>query len=313
MDLAREGRLRDPEVLAQEARRMLADPRSRALADQFGAQWLGFSDILDVAVDFRRFPGKFHEVRRSMYEEAARLFDDVVKGDHDVLRLLDADYTWLDARLAAHYGIPGVEGEEMRPVALTDRRRGGVLGMGAVLAPTAFPLRTSPTLRGKWILDNLLGIPPPPPPPDAGQLPSDDVQPDGLTLRERLERHRADRACAGCHARMDPLGYALENFDPTGRWRDTLQEKPIDNQGMLPDGTTVAGPVELRAWLLTRSDRFLGHLADRLFTYGVGRPAGPADRAMLASMAARVGARGRRMQDLIVEIVVSRPFRYRGG
>ena len=310
---AREGRLRDPAVLAGEARRLLAAPRSRAFADHFAGQWLGFSRVLDQAVAIRRFKGPFHKLRRVMYEEAARFFDDIVKNDSSVLRLIDSGDSFLNQGLAAHYGIPGVKGSELRRVKLPDRRRGGVLGMAAILAPTATPLRTSPTLRGAWVLENFLGLPPPPPPPDAGKLPADDKGKEQLTLRAQLERHRKDVRCASCHDRMDPLGFALENFDPTGAWRTKVHGLPLDTSGELPDGTTVDGPAGLKDWLMSNKDRFVRTMAERLLVYATGRPVTPSDEGVLQDICDAAAADGHKISAMIAALVKSRAFMFRGG
>lgn len=311
--LAREGRLREREVLGRQVRRMLADPRSRAMADHFAAQWLGFGRILDQAVAVRRFKGPFHRLRRVMYEEAARFFDDIVKNDGSILRMIDSEDTYLNQALASHYGVPDVAGRELRRVKLPDRRRGGVLGMAAVLAPTATALRTSPTIRGAWVLENLLGMPPPPPPPDAGQLPADDKDKEGLTLRKQLELHRKDVRCASCHDRMDPLGFALENYDPTGAWRTKVHGLPLDTRGVLPDGTEVDGPAALKDWLMANKDRFARTMAERLLVYATGRPVAPADESVLQEMCAAASANGYRFSAMLESLVKSRAFRFRGG
>jgi len=310
---ARAGELRDPDGLARQASRMLKDPRSRALADHFAAQWFGFDRIKDQAVEVWRFKNGFHDLRGHMYEEAARFFDHMVRTDQSVLRLLDSDETFLNQRLAKHYGIKGVKGPKLRLVPLPDRRRGGVLGMAAVLAPTATALRTSPTVRGSWVLETLLGMPPPPPPPDAGVLPADDKQKDGLTLRERLEQHRKDRRCASCHDRIDPVGFALENFDPTGAWRTTVHGEPVHTRARLPDGTEVDGPAALRDWLLTQRARFLRTMGERLLTYAVGRPVNPADEGVLQDMQRAAAEQGYRFSAMVDALVRSRAFRFRGG
>ncbi|MAG56185.1 MAG: hypothetical protein CMJ83_07840 [Planctomycetes bacterium] len=313
--LARDGKLREESALVAEVTRMLDDPQSRALADRFAAQWLGFDAIKTKSVEVWRFKkNRFHQLRGVMYEEAARAFDDLVRRDRPATLLLDSDETWLNAGLAKHYGIAGVKGQQMQLAKLPDRRRGGVLGMGAILSTTSSDLRTSPTVRGKWVLETLLGTPPPPPPPNAGALPADDKPgKDGLTLRAQLEQHRKDKKCAACHAQIDPLGIALENFDPTGQWRDKLHGAPVESSTVLANGRKIAGPEELRGWLVTQKDRFTRNLIERLLTYAIGRPLALYDAPVVDSIHARAVASGYRMRVLIEGVVLSYPFLHRGG
>ena len=293
----------------QQIRRMLADPRSRALADDFFSQWLGYRSLRDSAVDIRKYAAFYQRnLITPMYEEAALNCAALVREDRSILLLLDATTSFLNARLAEHYGIAGVEGAQMREVALPDRRRGGAVGWGAVLTITSHPLRTSPVLRGRWVLESLLAAAPDPPPPNAGVLPEEEKQDDGLTLRARLERHRADTACAGCHAAMDPLGFALENFDGIGAWREADPSGPVDASGMLPDGTRLDGVEGLKDALLARRESFARAAAERLFVYLVGRPAGPADRALLDRAAAHCLEEDGRFSALLTGIVESAPF-----
>ena len=245
-DLADAGRLHEPEVLEGQVRRMLADPKSRALAEDFAGQWLRVGNLAELAEpDKRLFPEFTPELRDAMAEEAVAFCHAIFREDRPVLELLDSDYTFLNERLAKHYGIDGVTGPEFRRVALKDRNRGGVLGMAAVLTLTSYPRRTSPVLRGKWVLEELLGTPPPPPPPMVKALPADDRVRDGMTFRQRLEQHRKDVNCASCHARLDPLGFGLENFDVLGRWRDEIKGEPVDASGELTTGEKFAGAAAL--------------------------------------------------------------------
>ncbi|MBL8843112.1 MAG: DUF1588 domain-containing protein [Planctomycetes bacterium] len=320
LEAARAGQLADPEQLVAHARRLLATPGARTLADHFATGWLGFAAIRDVAVDIRRF-GRFFAggLRESLYEQVAGFFAAIVAEDRSVTELLDSDWTLLDARLAELYGLPAPSGPGLQRVALPDRRRGGLLGMGAVLTVTSFPLRTSPVLRGKWILETLLDEPPPPPPANVPQLPKDDRQDDALTLRQRLEQHRAAPACAGCHATMDPLGFALENFDAIGGWREQhdappdapgAQPTPLDARAVLPDGTLLDGPAGLKEWLGARELDFLRTFTRRLFTYAVGRPPEFLDDATIDAIALAAQADGARFSAFVEGIVRSRPFRY---
>lgn len=314
-ELARAGRLHREEVLVEQTRRMLADPRSRALTDHFAAQWLRFGEIRSVAVDIRRYPPFFSlGLRERFYDETARTFDAIVREDRSVLELLDCDSTFLDAELANHYGIKGVEPGPMRRVTLTDRRRGGLLGMGSILTITSYPLRTSPVLRGKWILDTLLDDPPPPKPAVVPELPKDDRQPGGLTLRQRLEEHRKDPTCANCHQRMDPFGLALENFDGIGAWRTALDgpDAPIalDVRVALPDGSEITGAIAVKKWLVAHADRFERTLTRRLLTFAVGRPMEFLDEPLVASIATSAAGEGHCMSAFVLGVVKSRPFRY---
>ncbi|MDB6077575.1 MAG: Protein of unknown function (DUF1587)/Protein of unknown function (DUF1592)/Protein of unknown, partial [Akkermansiaceae bacterium] len=248
LKLADEGRLSDPAVLQGEVQRMLQDPKAKTLGKFFAGQWLGFDDLREVAQpDTKRFPAFTPSLRIAMYRESVDFFNYLVSDNRPATELIKADYTFANAELAKHYGIPGVEGDEMRKVALNDPQRGGVIGQGSVLVVTSQPLRTSPVKRGKWILDTLLGTPPPPPPPDAGVLPGDDHSPEGLTFRQQLEAHRTRANCAACHAKIDPLGFGLENFDAVGRWRSTdANGKPVDSAATLPGGRQFSTPAELK-------------------------------------------------------------------
>ena len=315
LDLARRGRLHQEEVLIEQTRRMLDDPRSRALTDHFAAQWLRFGEIRSVAVDIRRFPAFFNlGLRERFYDETARAFDSIVREDRSVLELLDCDSTFLDAELAKHYGIEGVAPGPMRRVALHDRRRGGLLGMGSILTITSFPLRTSPVLRGKWILETLLDDPPPPKPATVPELPKDDRLPGGLTLRQRLEEHRKDPACAACHQRMDPWGIALENFDGIGAWRAALDgpDAPIglDVKVTLADGSELDGAIAVKHWLLAHAGRFEKTLTRRLLTFAVGRPMEFLDEPLVETIANDAATDGHRMSAFVLGVVRSRPFRY---
>lgn len=315
VELARSGRLHREEVLVEQTRVMLADPRSRALTDHFAALWLRFGEIRSVAVDIRRYPPFFNlGLRERFYDETALTFDAIVREDRSVLELLDCDSTFLDAQLAQHYGIEGVEPGPMRRVELKDRRRGGLLGMGSILTITSFPLRTSPVLRGKWILETLLDDPPPPKPAVVPELPKDDRQPGGLTLRQRLEEHRKDPACANCHQRMDPFGLALENLDGIGAWRTALDspDAPVglDVKVRLPDGSELDGAVAVKQWLVAHADQFERTLARRMLTFAVGRPMEFLDEPLVASIATNAAAEGHRLSSFVLGVVRSRPFRY---
>ncbi|MCA8952433.1 MAG: DUF1592 domain-containing protein [Planctomycetes bacterium] len=306
---ADDGSLVRREVLAAQALRLAQLRDGRALAEDFAVQWLGLAEVLTHAVDFRRFPQIWNKsLRPSLHEEAIRLFAGIVGEDRSVLELLDADYAFVDRDLAAHYGLPAPEGDGFRRVALPDRRRGGILGAGAMLMATSLALRTSPVKRGQWILTRLLDSPPPPPPADAGTLPKDDVNDAGLTLREQLERHRRERRCAACHTEMDAFGLALENYDPIGRWRDEVHGKQVDASTELPDGAAIAGPVALKDLLLARSDDFVRTLAKNLLVYGVGRDLLLRDEPELARIVATTRAGGDHFSTLLTAVVTSPLF-----
>jgi hypothetical protein len=315
MRLAAEGRLHDPAVLDQQARRMLADPKSRAMAESFAAQWLGVRSLEAVVrPDKRKFPEYTPALRDAMVQEAVLLVDSVFRDDASLLRLVDADYTFVNEDLARLYGIPNVSGPEMRRVALTDPNRGGILSLAGVLTATSYPRRTSPVLRGRWVLDDLLGVPPPPPPPDVLQLPEDAKGDDGkpLTLRQRVERHRADPSCASCHARMDPIGFGLENFDAIGRWRDTDEGAPVDSAGVLVSGESFNGPAELKRVIATaKRDPFVRHLTEKLLAYALGRGIEYYDEAAVTRVTDALATSDYRSGVLVAEIVKSFPFRYR--
>jgi hypothetical protein len=310
--LAGQGCLHDPGVLRQQVRRMMKDPKSAALAENFATQWLGITTLGETK---RPDPGRFPEFTDSLANDERRevvLFvDSVFRENRSVLDLLDARYTFVDGRLAKLYGIQGVRGPEMRKVELADPNRGGVLTMAAVLTATSDPLRTSPVLRGKWVLEQLLGERVPPPPPTAGQLPPDDRQADGLTLRQRLEKHRSSPECASCHARMDPIGFGLDNFDAIGRWRTSEANEPVDASGVLPDGTHFSGPQQLRQILLRRKGEFLYTFSRKLLGYALGRSLNRFDECVIQDGVKAMQADGDKPESLIETIVLSTPFQYR--
>lgn len=312
-DLADAGRLHDPEVLERQVRRMLADGKSRALAEDFAGQWLRVGNLAELAdPDRRLFPEFTTELRDAMTEEAIAFVHAILRDDRSVLELLDSDYTYLNERLAKHYGIEGVSGPEFRRVPLKDRNRGGVLGMAAVLTLTSYPRRTSPVLRGKWVLEELLGTPPPPPPPMVKALPADDRVRDGMTFRQRLELHRKDANCASCHARLDPLGFGLENYDVLGRWRDEIKGEPVDASGKLTTGEDFTGPAALRAILAgSKRELFVRNLVERMLSYAVRRGVEYYDLPTIKQIMAELEAGENRGTALIVAVVRSVPFQYR--
>jgi hypothetical protein len=312
-DLAAGGRLHEPAVLDRQVRRMLADPKSRALARDFAGQWLRVGSLANAAEpDRRRFPDYTPELRDAMVEEAVTFFHALLREDRPVLDLIDADYTYVNEPLAKHYGIEGVTGPEFRRVELKDPNRGGVLGMAAVLTLTSYPRRTSPVLRGKWVLEELLGTPPPPPPPMVKALPQDDRPRNGLTFRQRLEKHRSDASCASCHAKMDPLGFGLENFDPIGRWRTQVADQPVDASGELTTGEEFQGPAELKRILKDQKrDLFVRNLSGRLLSYALRRGLEYYDQPIVKDLAAKLAAGDYRSTVLVAEVAKSFPFQYR--
>ena len=313
--LAEAGRLRDPEVLDQQARRMLADPRATELVRNFAGQWLYLRNLRSVVPDAITFPEFDENLREAFREETERFVDSLLREDRSVLDLLGADYTFVNERLAAHYGIPNVYGSHFRRVRLDDElaeRRGGIFGHGSVLTVTSYPNRTSPVLRGKWMLINILGTPPPPPPADVPDLPERGEDGRAATVRDRLARHRESPACSVCHAPMDPLGLALENYDAVGRWRTTgTAGLPIDSSGRLPDGSAFDGPTGLRSLLMERRHQFASTLTEKLLAYGLGRGPEYYDRPTVRAITREAASDNYRWSSIIVGIVKSTPFRMR--
>jgi mono/diheme cytochrome c family protein len=309
LDSAARGRLRDPAVLLQQARRMLADPRAAALVENFAGQWLHVRNLRTATPDKNDFPDFDDNLRSAFERELDLFFASIVADDRSVLELMTADYTYVNERLARHYRMPGVSGSHFRRVPVPDERR-GLLGKGGILLVTSHADRTSPVVRGKWILDNLLGAPPPPPPPDVPALPEPTAaQP--LTMRARMERHRANPACASCHRTMDPLGLALENFDAVGAWRTHEGGRPIDASGELGDGTKVDGVVALRASLMRQPDVLVNAMAEKLLTYALGRGLDHTDMPAVRAIVRSTKAKGYRFSSLIEGVVTSVPFRMR--
>lgn len=308
-DVARKKQLADPDALVRQVRRMLEDPRADALATGFAAQWLELRNLDDIQPDPDRFPLS-SALKDDLRRETELFFLEILKKRRPVSELLAADFTYLNARLAAHYGVKGVEGDELRRVKLSNPRRGGLVTHGSIHAVTSNPSRTSPVKRGKWILENLLDAPPPPPPPGVESLKDDDEIKDAATLREAMEKHRSQRMCAGCHVRMDALGLALENYDPIGRWRSRDGGRPIDASGELPGGIRVAGPEQLKR-LLVKDDSFVRCVLKKLFVYAVGRDVNGADELALESLVLSLDLRTATLEDLIVGVVRLDAFRKR--
>ncbi len=311
LDLAEEGVLSDPLVLSQQVHRMLADDRAQALVKNFAGQWLYLRNLDSVTPDLRLYPDFDDNLRRAFREETELFFQSIIQEDRSVLDLLRADYTFLNERLAKHYGIPHIYGSRFRRVSLdADSRRGGLLRQGSILTVTSYATRTSPVIRGKWILENVIGIPPPPPPPNVPALVENTVSAK-LPVRERLARHRADPACASCHELIDPVGFALENFDALGRWRETEDGQPVDAAGGLPDGRQFEGVAGLEAGLLDRPEMFVGTLTEKLLTYALGRGHEYYDEPAIRQIVREAEADEFRFSALILGIVRSTPFQMR--
>ena len=309
LDAAGKNRLREPKELERHVRRMLADPRSDALIRNFAGQWLYLRELATVQTDAKNFNDN---LRQAFQRETEMLFGAIVREDRSVLDLIDADFTYVDERLARHYGIANVRGSYFRRISLDPASpRRGLLGHGSMLTVTSVATRTSPVSRGKWILENLLGVPPPVPPPGVETNLEQDAAAPKATLRQRLEAHRANPVCASCHKIMDPMGFALENFDLVGTWRDLDGEAPVDSSGQLADGTPLNGPADLRKALLSRSDAFMTTVTEKLLIYALGRPVHYADMPTVRAIVRRAAANDHRFSSLLLGIVESDAFQKR--
>jgi hypothetical protein len=313
---AEQGRLHEPGVLEAQVRRMLADTRSAALATNFAAQWLHLQNLKIVNPDLFEFPDFDRTLANSMRQETELLFEHILRQDRSVLEMLTANYTFVDERLAKHYGIPNVMGSRFRKVPLTDPDRYGLLGHGGILTLTSTALRTSPVQRGKYVMEVLLGTPPPPPPPNVPALPENaDLRTahvaKPLSVRERLEQHRKNANCAGCHKLMDPIGFALENFDAVGLWRTNDSGFRIDPSGTMFDGQKLNGPASLRQAVLNHSDAFLGTFTENLLAYGLGRVPESYDMPVVRAIARDAERNGNRFSSFVLGIVKSAPFQMR--
>lgn len=307
LELAAKGGLRTPEAVEAQARRMLADPRSRALAENFIGQWLQLRGLSTHKPDLKIFP--FSEsLRTSMKAELDLFLGEIIRKDRPLTELIDADFTYLNEELGAHYGM-SIKGPEMRRVTLTDRRRGGLLTSAALLMLQSDPDRNNVPRRGNFVAGAILGAPPPPPPPDVPQL--EESKGEAKTLRERLELHRRNPECASCHSKIDPLGFGLENYDAIGRWRDVEAGRPVDASGTLPNGRSFKGPVELKTILLERKDDFTRTTAENLLIYALGRGLQLEDECVTRDALKAAAAGEYRFSTLVLTIVKSHPFRYR--
>jgi hypothetical protein len=309
LEVAIKGQLHDARVLERQVRRMLADPKAAALVENFGGQWLYLRELANLQTEAKGFD---ENLRRSFRRETELLLGTIIREDRSLIDLLDADYTYVDERLARHYGLPGVRGSHFRRVPLDAASpRRGLLGHGSFLTVTSVATRTSPVTRGKWILENLLGTPPPVPPPGVETNLGEGENARATSLRQRLERHRSNPACAACHRIMDPMGFALENFDLIGAWREFDGAAPIDASGQLADGTPVEGPSALRRALLGRSDAFMTAATEKLLIYALGRPVRNDDMPLVRAIIRGAGAGGNRFSLLVLGIVRSPAFQMR--
>jgi hypothetical protein len=312
--LADSGKLHEPAILRAQVQRMLEDPRSRALFDGFGAQWLELGNLASKTFDTVKFPLMTAEMRSAMYDEARLFFESVVRDNRSVISFIDADYTFLNGTLAKIYGLDKtVTGPKMRKVQLTDPNRGGILGMPGVLATTSFPTRTSAVKRGVWVLEQVLGEHVPPAPPNVPALEKQNPNKVAkMTLRQRTELHRANAVCANCHNLLDPIGFGLENFDAIGRWRDQDDSGgAIDAVGKLPDGSHFASPRELKAIVVARKGELARNMTEKLLGYALCRPLEGYDEIVVDHLMKTIAADGYRMQTLIAEVVGSYPFTHR--
>jgi hypothetical protein len=313
LDAAASGKLRTPAVLERQVRRMLGDPRSRTLVNNFAEQWLYLRNLSSTTPDMRSFPDFDDNLRQAFRQETEMFFESIMREDRSIPELLSANYTFVNERLAKHYGIPNVYGSRFRRVEFDGTNgRGGLLRQGSVLTVTSYATRTSPVIRGKWILDNILGVPPPPPPPAVPPLKENEAGiGKALSVRERLALHRANMPCAGCHKLMDPVGFSLENYDAVGRWRDMEEGKPIDSSGGLPDGRTFEGITGLQKAILTRPELFVSTFTEKLLTYALGRGVEYYDAPAIRKIVRDSEAQNYRFSSVILGIASSTPFEMR--
>jgi len=287
---------------------MLLDPKARALVENFGGQWLQIRSLKGSTPDRERFPHFDEPLREAMFRETELFLAEVIREDRSILDLIDADFTYVNERLARHYGIKGVVGPEFRRVHLDGPERGGLLTHASVLTVTSNPNRTSPVKRGRWVLEQILGAPPPPPPPEVTALKEEKTAEAAVSVRRRLEQHRAQASCAVCHNRLDPLGFGLENYDGVGTWRDKEAGAPVDASGTLPSGESFRGPGELKGILKARSREFARCLTEKMLTYALGRGLEESDRCAVDRIVKDLESRGYRFSVLVQGIASSDPF-----
>jgi hypothetical protein len=308
LNLATLGKLHEPAVLEAQVKRMLADPKSKALVDNFADQWLYLRNLKNINPDFETFPDFDDNLRQAMKQETDLFIDNIIREDRSIMDLIDANYTFINERLARHYGIPNVYGSDFRRVTLTDENRRGLLGQASILTVTSLPTRTSPVNRGKWILTNLIGMPPNPPPPNVPAL-KEHSDPGQLTsLRQRMEQHRQNEPCKSCHKLMDPIGFSLENFDAVGQWRNTDEGAKIDPSGVMFNGAKVDGPESLRDILMAKPQIFAGVFTEKLMTYGLGRGVQYYDMPAVRNIVREAGKNDYRLSSIVLGIVKSTPF-----
>ncbi|HYR43907.1 MAG TPA: DUF1592 domain-containing protein [Terriglobia bacterium] len=311
LNAASQGLLKDPAVLERQVRRMLKDSRAKALVDNFAGQWLYLRNVKTINPDFETFPDFDDNLRQAMKKETDMLIESIIREDRSVMDLLNADYTFINERLARHYGIPGIYGTDFRRVTLKDENRRGLLGQASILTLTSNTTRTSPVSRGKWILTNIVGLPPNPPPPNIPALKEKSDSGKPTTLRERMEQHRSNPACAGCHNAMDPIGFSLENFDAVGQWRTLDEGVKIDASGTLFNGVKVNGPLALRQALVKKPEIFTGVLTEKLMTYALGRGIQYYDMPAIRAVLREARGNNFRFSSIVLGIVRSTPFQMR--
>ncbi len=312
LDLAISGKLREPGVLEQQVSRLLADPRARtSLVQNFFAEWLQIRNVRLLNPESTKFPWFDDNLRAAFVKEIELFLDAQLKEDRSIVSLLTSNETFVNEQLARHYGIPDVYGSHFRRVTLTDENRFGLLGKASVLAVTSYTTRTSPTIRGKWLLENILAAPMPAPPPNIPALEASNKDGKPLSVREMLEMHRANPACASCHARMDPLGFSLENFDAIGQWRTTDAGKAINASGVLLDGTQVTGPAALQHALVAQKQQFVRAVTEKLLTYSLGRGLEYYDAPAIRGIVRGAAADDYRWSSVVLGIVKSAPFQMR--
>jgi hypothetical protein len=312
-DLAKQGRLAQPDVLQQQIVRMLSDSKSRALVDNFASQWLNLRNLDIAAPNQSQFTTFNDGLRSDMRRETELLFDDVMRQDRSILTFLDADFTFINSRLADHYNLAGIDGDNFRRVSLAGSHRTGVLTHASILTLTSDPTKTSPVKRGKWILENILGAAPPPPPPQVPPLKKTELSNPDATLREQLQQHRSNPECAACHLEMDPFGLALENFDAVGQWRETDGDRPIESSVTLPSGKLIGGATDLVEVLRSRQEEFCRHFVRSMLTYALGRGLEYYDVCAVNQITEAVRADGYRFSRVVQEIIMSDPFLMRRG
>lgn len=312
LSLAEAKKLHDPATLRAQVKRMIADDRSESFAEDFAGQWLELRNLDTVKPDPDRFLYWGPELRAAMKSETRMFFNHMLRENRPLAEFLDAKYTFLNERLAWFYGIQGIEGDQFRKVDLVTDQRGGLLGQAAILTISSYPSRTSVVIRGKYILQNILGEPPPPPPPDVPALEEDSVG-STASLRQQMEKHRSNPVCASCHSKMDPLGFALENYDAIGKWRTRDGKFPVDSTGVLPDGTRFSGPAEMRQALLAQMPQFAQNVVEKMMIYALGRGLGRYDRIVAKEITRKLAADNYPFQTIVYEIVESLPFQSRRG